>query len=132
MAHTTPRQKPPAALTDLTRALRHLHKALLDKQAADYGYISGPLQLLDLATNHPQFAWLRKLSEVMADIDERTDDTPVLPADDVAAIKKTLRGLIGPDDPSAPVFREHYLAAMQQSPEIAMAHARVREALNAW
>lgn len=126
---TTRQQRISAMLADLSRALRHLHKALLDVEAENFRDIAGPLQLLDLAANHPQFAWLRQLSELMADIDERREDLESLTSNDVAAIKKTLQGLVGPDEPPAPKFRERYLAAMQQSPAVAMAHAEVRQAL---
>jgi hypothetical protein len=37
---------------------------------------------LQLITNHPHFAWLQKLSGLMAQIDERLDDKePVTPAE---------------------------------------------------
>ena len=52
-------------LTDLRRALLHLHKTLLDWERADYEMVHGrmePMQALQLIYNHAQFAWLRPMS----------------------------------------------------------------------
>ena len=58
-----------------TRMLR-LHKILLDVERADFERESGPLTsgaLLQLVINHEQFAWLRKLSAMVVQIDELLD-----------------------------------------------------------
>mgnify|MGYP001555782795 FL=1 len=47
-------------LDELSNALRRLHKALLDAEAAHFGPIGGPLELLNLAVHHERFAWLRR------------------------------------------------------------------------
>ena len=61
--------------TALERALRELHRVLLRRASREYtqqhalAEEPGPGELLMLATRDENFAWLRSLSELMADID---------------------------------------------------------------
>ena len=62
----------------LFRHLLRVHKSLLDFQklvteAMDQKIYS-PYDTLTMALNHPEFAWLRKISGVMAAMDEATSD----------------------------------------------------------
>src|SRR5687768_11229297 len=58
----------------LSKALLHLHKALLDGERAAYERLHGPIcsngAFLQLVLGHPSFAWLRDLSRSMARLDE--------------------------------------------------------------
>jgi hypothetical protein len=66
-------------LQGVAAALRVLHRALLDEQRAEHERAHGPVgsgQLLHLATSDPSFAWLRVLSEFMADLDALLDEPP--------------------------------------------------------
>ena len=64
----------------LRRALRELHRALVERASRDYVYAHQRLQqpdpgeLLQMLTKDPEFAWLRGLSELMVDIDVARDD----------------------------------------------------------
>src|SRR5437868_3323444 len=66
------------ALTQLTKALRDLHKTLVDaarhEYEKEYGPIADAAHLLQLLTKDPQFDWLHQLSEFMVDIDELLDE----------------------------------------------------------
>lgn len=118
-----------SALNDLSAVLRRLHKALLDKEAENFGPVSSPYQLLNLVANHEHFAWLRHLSELMVDIDDRRDANCPVAADQAGAFRVTLEELVGPREASAPKFRERYTALLQQSPGAAMAHGDLRRLL---
>lgn len=119
------------ALNDLSAILRRLHKALLDKEAENFGPVSGPYQLLNLVANHEHFAWLRHLSELMVDIDERRDAEEPVDAEQAAAVRLAIEGLVGPREASAADFRERYATLLQQSPTAAMAHGDLRRLLSA-
>ena len=114
------------ALQELAKGLRQLHKQLIDLQSRQYGDVGNPFAHLQLVTMHPDFAWLRVLSEFMVALDERLDDQE--PLDDAAttAFKQSVEGLIGPVTASQPEFREKYLASLHASPEITMLHGGLR------
>ncbi|MDX6384904.1 MAG: hypothetical protein QOK48_2477 [Blastocatellia bacterium] len=122
-----------AALRHL-RALRlsllHLHKILLDMERADFERVSGPLnsgELLQLVINHAQFAWLRKLSALVVQIDELIDaEDPALPGD-LESILTQARSLF--TAAADQTFSEKYQAALQRNPEAVMAHAKVTQIL---
>lgn len=116
-------------MDDLAAVLRRLHKALLNTEAENFGPVSSPYQLLNLVANHEHFAWLRHLSELMVDIDERRDADEPVDAEQAAAVRMTLESLVGPGEVSAPGFRERYTALLQQSPAAAMAHGDLRRLL---
>lgn len=58
--------------------LLRVHKSLLDFQKLVMEALEQkrytPYDTLQMAINHPDFAWLRKISGVMAAMDERTSD----------------------------------------------------------
>ena len=61
-------------LKSLSKALLRLHKTLLDAAKVDYEAINGKIasigQYFQLVVDDPYFAWLRKLSSLIALIDE--------------------------------------------------------------
>ncbi|MEO8679347.1 MAG: hypothetical protein ABI665_09895 [Vicinamibacterales bacterium] len=110
-------------LTDLRRALLHLHKTLLDWERADYEMTHGrmePMQALQLIYNHEQFAWLRPMSGLIVRIDEGLDADDVV---DVAALMGAAQDLTSPTAGNAPGARYH--AALQELPEAVLAHGQV-------
>lgn len=117
------------SLTDLAQAMRHLHKALIDAEAENFGPINGPYRFLDLVAYHPHFDWLHALSELMVEIDELREDMDAVDADETAALRTTVEQLVGPREPVRLEFRERYLAMLQQSPEVVMAHGELRQVL---
>jgi hypothetical protein len=124
-------------LDELTHALRPLHKTLVELVRAAYEKrhgrpIAGPVQLFQLLTQDPFFAWLHPMSALMAEIDELYDQKePIEPAD-VDAVRKTLEGLVGDrgQEPSPDSFVSRYLEILQDSPDVVMAHARLRKSLD--
>ncbi|HEX5344925.1 MAG TPA: hypothetical protein VFX55_20690 [Duganella sp.] len=118
-------------LHQLARALRDLHKQLIHLESQYFGNVGSPLEHLQLITNHPHFAWLQKLSGLMAQIDERLDDKePVTPAE-AKAFRQSLEMLIGPCEEGDQEFRAKYNALLHDGPELVMAHGAVRKLLAA-
>ena len=118
-------------LTVLARALRDLHKHLIHVETQYFGAVGSPLEHLQLVTNHPHFAWLQKMSSLMASLDERLDEPEPLGAADAFAFRTSVEYLIGPGKNSDEQFRTKYNALLHDSPEIVMAHGSVRSALAA-
>jgi hypothetical protein len=120
-------------LTALTRALRKLHKSLIDAATNGFGApVGSALEHLQLITNHPHFAWLLKLSGAMAELDERLDDKDQPPPRASApGPRHRTAALIRPPAPLDPAFRENYTALLHASPEVVMAHGAVRQLLDA-
>jgi hypothetical protein len=115
-------------LDEVTHALRPLHKALVDLVQAEYeklnGPLSGPVQLFHLVTSDPFFAWLRPMSALMAEIDELFDQKEPIDPPEVLAVRTTLEELL-PDS-----FVSRYLEILQNEPDVVMAHARLRRAVD--
>ncbi|SFV09292.1 hypothetical protein [Pseudoduganella namucuonensis] len=116
-------------LTALTRALRDLHKQMIHVETQYFGAVGSPLEHLQLVANHPHFAWLQKLSGLMALIDERLDEAEPLATAEALAFRGALEALIGPSEQGDMEFRAKYNALLHDSPEIVMAHGAVRRAL---
>jgi hypothetical protein len=63
-----------ANLKNLSKAMLRLHKTLLDASKVDYETVNGKIQsnghYFQLVVDDPHFAWLRKISALIALIDE--------------------------------------------------------------
>jgi len=118
-----------SAIEDLAVELRVLHKALLQPARARYEELHGPvpgtLQLLQLLVQDPSFAWLRRLSEVMADLDEMID-TGAPTEDEQGAVRRELEQLLSP---AGGDLWTTITAALQDHADVATAYARVRQLL---
>jgi hypothetical protein len=105
---------------NLSRALLRLHKALLDDERMSYERIHGRIPsngaFLQLVLEDAWFAWLRPLSQLMAQL----DDAPTL--------IESIRTLLTPSEEGTG-FGRHYYDALQRNPDVVLAHAAVRELL---
>jgi hypothetical protein len=119
-----------AKLTALARALRDLHKQLIHVETQYFGAVGSPLEHLQLVANHPHFAWLQKLSGLMAQMDERLDEPEPISAADAAAFRNAIEALIGPSEDGDAEFRAKYNALLHDGPDIVMVHAAVRKLLS--
>jgi len=116
-------------LNDLRHGLLALHKALVDRQRLwherEHGRLESGGQMLQLLAYDPAFAWLRVLSALIVQIDERLDDKePPLTSAGVKALTDEARGVIvgnaGGDD-----YQQAYSRALQESPDAVIAQSRV-------
>lgn len=119
-------------LRDLSARLLLLHKILLDRERCAYEDRRGPIpsgELLFLVLNDEEFAWLRVLSGMIAEIDSLADtDDPLGPESVQRVFREAYRLL---KTGSGGDFQEKYHAALQESPDVVMAHADVSRALRA-
>ena len=126
------------ALRSLNDRLLALHGALLQRERAAYEATHGPTapaELLRLLLNDPQFAWLRPLSAIIAQIDEALDpredprETGRAARADAETLFRATERLLRSGD--AGVFQTKYRDVLQQSPDVVMAHAAVVKLLRA-
>jgi hypothetical protein len=90
--------------------------------------MGGPHQVLRIVMQHEWFAWLRPLSALIVQADERlAAEEPVRP-EDVEAFRDETRGLLQRDLGGA-AFREKYQRILQASPDVVIAHGRLAAAL---
>jgi hypothetical protein len=117
-------------LRELNTRLTGLHRLLLDRERRAYEARHGAVashELLQLLLHDEQFAWLRSLSTMMAQIDAAVDaDDPITLSDVQRAFREAYR-LLKSGDSGA--FQDKYRDALQESPDIVMAHAGVSEML---
>ena len=113
-------------LTSIRQVLLRLHKTLLEfeRQAYERAHdrISNSYQLLQLVMSDPWFAWLRQLSELIVEMDELLAAREGAGDSTALALMEQSRILLTPAE-SGSEFQKKYFAAMQQSPEVVVAHS---------
>jgi len=120
-------------LNDLRHGLLALHKALLDRQRLWYEREHGRLetggQMLQLLAYDPAFAWLRVLSALIVQIDERLDDKeqPVT-SESAKTLFGEARGVIV-GNAGGEEYQQAYSRALQESPDAVIAQSRVARLL---
>lgn len=120
------------SLDNVFHALLRLHKALLDDERVSYervhGRISSNGELLQLVLNDAWFAWLRPLSQVIAKIDELSEEREPAAREEIPALLLSVRMLLIPTE-SGEGFGRQYHDALQRSPDVVLAHAAARALL---
>ena len=115
-------------LEDARTALLRLHKRLLDAERVRYerehGRIDSGGTLLQLVINDPWFAWLRRLSELVVEIDERLDGEEPMPDDNARALIAQIRSMIR-SVPDGDEFHRNYNRALQETPDVVIAHVEL-------
>jgi hypothetical protein len=118
-------------LLEVADALREVHRALVGAARAAYekesGPAGGPGQMLRLLTEHPSFAWLHPMSELIVDLDSLLAQE-LLPLGTVAAVRKEIDHLTQASDSP---FWPRYAPLLQADHDVVTAHGRLRRALNA-
>ena len=120
------------SLDNIFHALLRLHKALLDDERVSYervhGRISSNGELLQLVLNDAWFAWLRPLSQVIAKVDELSEEHELSIREGIPALLVSVRTLLMPTE-SGEGFSRQYYDALQRSPEVVLAHAAAKALL---
>lgn len=108
------------ANTELLKSGRNLllklHKTLLDHERRIYEGTSGPMnsaQFLNVLLEDPDFAWLRKFSTLIVEIDEMFDQKDGYSEETVDQHIAALRDLISMKDEDE-TLRAKYQAGLQQ------------------
>lgn len=126
----------------LARALRELHRALMLHAKLDYerdhALALNPSDLLRLLTTDAHFGWLRELSELMVEIDMIEDSEPPLRDEVAAAVREAVEhfiavpAVVAKEPAAGNGFAAHYWPMVHDDPQVAMAHAGVKQVLAAW
>jgi hypothetical protein len=134
------------SLIRVRRTLLDLHKALIDRERADYESAHGvvpPAEMLRLLIGDDHFSWLRPISALIVRVDELISNTnerrrpnaarPAMTPEQVTAEATTLlretRELLARS--GAPgIFHDRYHAALQRDPAIVLMHQAVLESLD--
>lgn len=118
--------------TDFANAIRKnvldLHKALMDAQRARYervhGRVSNPSEFLGLLLEHPQFAWLRSMSALIARLDEWEEGGAEATDEEFNAIVAAFRELIEANG-KHPTFSAPYWEIVNDTPEALVSHVKL-------
>ena len=119
-------------LTKVRTVLLRLHKTLLDFEREGYergrGKIENSYAFLQLVMSDPWFAWLRQLSELIVEMDEllAAKETP---QDATALALMQQANLMLTPSEAGSAFQQKYFVAMQQSPEVVLAHSEFANVL---
>ena len=111
--------------------LLKLHKTLLDHERAIYEGINGPKtpgQFLGVLLEDPDFAWLRKFSTMIVEIDEMFAQKDGYSEETVEQHLAALRSLISMED-EGEAFRAKYQAGLQQDLDAAAHQGNLRNLL---
>ena len=119
-------------LREVREALLRLHKVLLNYQREVWergnGRIENSYELLNLVLHDQKFAWLHYLSEFVVHIDESLSLDEVHTEEDVAGVLEQARFLIVPAE-VGDSFQSNYFRALQNSPDVVLAHSEAVRAL---
>ncbi len=112
-------------LKGLSKAMLRLHKTLLDGAKASYemknGKIQSPNQYLSLVIDDAHFAWLRKLSSLIALIDEATSIRRAATETDAKALLNETKILLNFEDADED-FNDKFQTALQENPDAVISH----------
>ena len=109
-----------------------LHKSLIDFERVGYENVHGKLnagQFLNVLLEDENFAWLRKFSMLIVEIDEMFDLRDGISDEMVSSNLRKIVELIGMKDEDE-FFRAKYRNALQADPEIAGAQAQLQGLLS--
>ena len=126
------RRRRDPSLDAIFTGLLHLHKALLDDERVAYERVHGRIPsngaFLQLVLNDAWFAWLRPLSQSIANLDELGESDDAASCDTIPALLESVQRLLIPLE-DGEGFGRQYHDALQRSPDVVLAHAAVRALL---
>ena len=112
-------------------SLLKLHKSLLDHERAIYESMNGPVnsgQFLNLLLENNDFAWLRKFSTLIVEIDELFDQKDGISDEMVELLIAKLRDLVSMNDEDE-TFRLRYQTALQKDLDAAAHQGALKDLL---
>ncbi len=116
-------------LKDLSRSLLRLHKTLLEAAKAEYearnGAIANANQYLQLVLTDEHFAWLRKISALVALIDEASSVRRPASEQDARSLLNETRKLLDFEDADEN-FNDKFQAALQKNADAVINHNDAR------
>jgi len=118
-------------LKNARNILLKLHKSMLDLEREMYEGIHGPLnatEFLNLLLEDEDFAWLRKFSMLIVEIDEMFDLKEAATREMIDANLVKVRELVEMIEPDE-YFRAKYQFAIQRDPDAAGLHSQLKTLL---
>ena len=118
-------------LEAVSRALQAVHKLILEAEGA---YLPGrsSLELLDRLLHDPAWAWLRTLSQLIADLGEAIAEDDELTLAKAASAAGLVRALVfGLGEPRDEAFLARYRPLLQSSAALASAHGELKRLVDA-
>lgn len=112
--------------------LLSLHKTLIDFERETYERLHGKLnasQFLNTLLEDENFAWLRKFSMLIVEIDEMFDLKDGITNEMIGANLAKMRELVAMKDPDE-FFRSKYQFALQNNPEAAASQGQLQALLS--
>lgn len=123
--HETLNDKTRQTLKDLSKSLLRLHKTLLEAARGEYeaknGAIANPGHYLQLVLNDAHFAWLRKLSSLVALIDEAASVRRPASQTEAEALINETRALLNFEETDED-FNDRFHAALQANSDAVINH----------
>ena len=115
-------------LRNIRPALIRLHKVLLEFQRQlwerDGGRLNSSYEFLTVVMHDAAFAWLHRLSELIVQIDELLDSRETAKEADAVGLVEQVKFLLVPAE-IGDEFQRSYFAALQESPDVVLAHSEV-------
>ena len=122
-------ETPQERLRAISRTLRELHAQVLDVDRTFHPPFL-PLELLERLTKDPEWAWLRPLSALVADIDHVLAQSQAATEYDLAIVAAHARELLNDEQIHAP-FIDRYRALLQLNPALVIVHGELKSLLDA-
>lgn len=111
--------------------LLKFHKALLDHERRMYEAIHGRVnagQFLNMLLDDADFAWLRRFSSLIVDIDELFGSREGFDDAEATKLLEQMRNLVTLDD-AEDYYRNKYESALQQNVELVSIHGELKSLL---
>ncbi len=112
-------------LKDLSKAMLRLHKTLLDAAKVDYETANGKIasigQYFQLVVDDPYFAWLRKISSLIALIDEAVSVRRPATEPEALALKNEAKIILNFEDADEK-FNDKFQIALQKNSDAVLGH----------
>lgn len=108
-----------------------LHKSLLDRERSLYEGVNGPAtsaQFLNLLLEDSEFAWLRKFSTLIVDIDEMFAQKDGFEEEAIRVHLAKMGEIVSMSDDDE-TFIAKYKSGLQENPEAASIQAELRSLL---
>jgi hypothetical protein len=125
MSEETLKDETRSKLKALSKSFLRLHKTLLDAAKVDYeaknGAINGANQYLQLVIDDPHFAWLRKMSALIALIDEATSLRRAANEPEAQSLLAEAKQLLEFQDADEG-FNDKFQTALRNTPEASIVH----------
>ena len=119
-------------LQSARQLLLELHKFLLDRERGIYEEANGPLaspnEYLSLVLNNGQFAWLRRMSGMIVQIDEALSRRSTADSAAANALIEEVRHLLVRDE-HGDDYQRKYWQAIQDSPDVIITHVKLERIL---